>query len=195
MRKSAVALICLLLGAAACSEGASGSPGAEISRVGPTGAVATPTGGPGVPSPSGTARVQTTPSGDEPLPTLVAAATKAILSPQRKGDPNVQAVRRTVRGEEQIVVSWQVSTAPADATTKARLIKDATQILQVIQKEKLPEYGSVQLLASTVLTKKKPTLVLRGQYLAVAVRSENFSVKRVWLQTGGKRALVHPKFR
>jgi hypothetical protein len=197
MRKlGAVALVCLLPIAAACGAKASGEPGAQLSKAGQITVVATPTGGPGVPSPSEATRERTTPSSQEPLPTLVTAATKAILWPQRAGDPHVRAVRRTAKGEEQIVVAWQVSTASPDAATKTLLIQDATKILQVIQKSKLPEYGSVLLLATSFLTQAKPkTLVLRGEYLAAAVRSEHFNVQRVWLQTGTKRALVHPKFR
>ncbi|MEO5874624.1 MAG: hypothetical protein ABIS86_23770, partial [Streptosporangiaceae bacterium] len=148
----------------------------------------------GVPSATATARVRSSPSSDEPLPRLQAAAVRVLQPARRSGDPKIKVIRRSDQGEPQIVVSWQVSSAPADAATKALLIEDATLILQLIQKTKLPEFGSVLLLANANVT-GQAKLVLRGEYLAVAMRSEHFTIKRVWLQTGGKRALVHPQLR
>ncbi|GAA3210602.1 hypothetical protein GCM10010468_28670 [Actinocorallia longicatena] len=124
--------------------------------------------------------------------------TQAIYYKKRKGDPAVRIQRRKY-AQYQFIVSWQVSNDAADPIAKDLAAYDAARILTLIQKAKLPQYGSVLLLITAKIkdTKNGATIVtqvVRAKYTAKAVKTEKFVRKTVWKQTDDKPATLNPAF-
>ncbi|WP_460364841.1 hypothetical protein [Actinocorallia lasiicapitis] len=171
-------------------------------------AVATPTAGPGVPTPVATAPpTPTTAPGttDPPAGRIKTIAdfetllTNAIYDKQRKGRPSLHVERRKY-AQYQFIVKWQVSTVAEDPVAARLAAQDAVRVLTFVKKADLPVYGSVLLLISARVDDRKNgativSQVVRAKYSAAAVKGTVFDVRKVWRQTDDKPATVHPAFK
>jgi hypothetical protein len=204
MRGKIMALAACVL-VAGCTGGGSGdAPPAASNTLGAGPAeVATPTAGPGIPTPTtDPAAPPTAAPGKDRIQTIEAfeaLLTKAIFYKKRKGAPAL-TVQRKKGAQYQFIVRWQVSDTPGDPVAAELARYDATRILNFIKNANLPVYGSVVLVVSAKLKDAKNgalavTQVVKAKYVVSSVKTKKFVKDTVWIQADGKPATINPFFK
>ncbi|GAA3201162.1 hypothetical protein [Actinocorallia longicatena] len=197
-----LALACLAQ--AGCSGGRVEGAGADPAQAGPE-TVLTPSPDPVVTAP-GLPETTERPATSPPVPTgpvqtmpgLASAITTEISDPARHGTPGVRVQRRKF-AQYQIIIGWTVTSLAGDPAAPGLARTDAVRILQLVQRTRLPRYGSVLLIVTGAVAHdgdggRKMTRVVRAKYTAEAVRGTVFAPGTVWAQADDKAAEVNPAF-
>lgn len=142
--------------------------------------------------PSGNGEESATPraKGVKDMTQLQDAIGTELSSAKPQRDLGVQVERRKY-ARYQIIVSWTVSDDLADSSASDQARADAVKILRLIQRTKLPSFGSVLLLANSAVSRDggmTTTRVVRAKYTASAVRGTVFQAGKIWAQTDDKPA-------
>jgi hypothetical protein len=201
-RRRAVAALAtaIALAAGGCSSGEVEGAGADLSKVGPPPTTAVPIpeaepapadGTPGAPTGRATDRVAD-----------LADALRAALA---DADPDAPAgslrVEQRPAAEDQLVVTFTVSTNAQDASAPRRVRRDLAALLDVVKDADL-DYGSVLLIAHGRVpngtSRETDAQVVRAKYSRALVRRTNWAavpVDRILTMPDDKPAEIHPAYR
>jgi hypothetical protein len=209
---TATALVMVCLAQAGCSGDRIDGAGANPSQAGPgliltaspDQVTASPDDAPGPGAPESVATPKATrpqvPTGPvQSMPDLEVAITNEIADSSRHGSPNVQIQRRKF-AQYQIIIGWTVTNLPGDPIAPTLARTDAAKILELIQRTRLPAYGSILLIVTGAIPLdadggKKITRVVRAKYTAAGVRGTVFNPATIWSQTDDKSAEINEGFR
>jgi hypothetical protein len=185
---------------AGCGSGEVEGAGADLSQVGPPPTTAAPIPEPAPPipeNPTTTAPVATAPED------VLADRLRTALAAQDSDAPaGTLQVELRAAAENQLVITFTVSTDAQDETAPDRVRVDFTEMLRAVKSEAGFAYGSVLLIAHGRVpisdTRETDAQVVRAKYSRAVVRNTdwaNVSKDRVLRMTDDKPAEIHPAYR